>query len=109
MFEGQIDEGVFQPHRLLAAIDDVFLHRLGQAAAFLGHEGVEQLGDAFAVQRFIAHRPRDDLAHALHLVEAREVHQHGEAGEQLQAFGKAAEHGQGAGDVFVVIDAELCR
>jgi hypothetical protein len=40
--EGEVDEGVFQPHGLLAAIDDVFLHRLGQAAAFLD-EGVEQL------------------------------------------------------------------
>jgi hypothetical protein len=42
-------------------------------------EGVEQLDDAFAVQAFVAHRPADDLAHALHLVEAREVHQHREA------------------------------
>ncbi len=51
----------------------------------------------------------DDLAHALHLVEAREVHQHGEAGEQLQALGEAAEHGQRAGDVLVGVDAELLQ
>jgi hypothetical protein len=90
----------------LAAIDNVFLHRLGQAVAFLD-KGVEQLGDAFAVQAFIAHRPADDLPHALHLVEAREVHQHREAGEQLHPFGEAAEHGERAGDILVIIDAEL--
>ena len=106
MFEGEIDEGVFEAHRFLAAIDDVFLHRLGEAAAFF-HEGVEQAGDALAVERFVADGPGDDLAHALHLVEAREVHQHGEGGEELEPLGEAAEHGEGAGDVFVVLDAEL--
>ncbi len=59
------------------------------------------------VQRLVAHRPGDDLAHALHLVEAREVHQHGEAGEELHALGEAAEHGERAGDVLVIVDAEL--
>ena len=54
-------------------------------------------------------RPADDLAHALHLVEAREVHQHGEAGEQLQALGEAAEHGQRLGDILVGIDAEILQ
>ena len=49
---------------------------------------------------------RDDLAHALHLVEAREVHQHREAGEQLQPLGEAAEHGERLGDVLVGVDAE---
>jgi len=75
----------------------------------LAHEFVEQAGDAFAVQAFIADRPADDLAHALHLVEAREVHQHGEAGEELQPFGKAAEHGERAGDIFVRVDAEFLK
>jgi hypothetical protein len=69
-------------------------------------EGVEQAGDAFAVQAFVAHRPAHDLAHALHLVEAREVHQHGEAGEELQPFGEAAEHGERARDVLVRLHAE---
>src|SRR3546814_5235210 len=41
LFEGEVDEGILKPHRLLAAVDDVFLHRLGQAVAFLD-EGVEQ-------------------------------------------------------------------
>ena len=54
----------------------------------------------------VAHAPADDLAHALHLVEAREVHQHGEAGEQLQPLGEAAEHGERAGDILVGVDAE---
>ena len=48
----------------------------------------------------------DDLAHALHLVEAREVHQHREAGEQLEPLGEAAEHGQRARDILVGVDAE---
>ncbi len=47
-FEGEIDEIVFQTDNLLAAIDDVFPDRLGQAAT-LRAECVEQLGDAFAV------------------------------------------------------------
>src|SRR3546814_4821837 len=81
------------------------LDALGQAAAFLG-EGVEQLDDAFAVEAFVADRPADDLAHALHLVEAREVHQHREAGEELQALGKAAEHREGARDILVILDPE---
>jgi hypothetical protein len=33
------------------------------------------------VQAFVADRPGYDLPHALHLVEAWEVHQHGEGGE----------------------------
>ena len=69
-------------------------------------EGVEQAGDAFAMEALVADRPADDLAHALHLVEAREVHQHGEAGEQLQPLGEAAEHRQRAGDILVGVDAE---
>src|SRR3546814_17718404 len=62
--------------------------------------------DALAVQAFVADRPTDDLAHALHLVEAREVHQHREAGEELKPLGKAAEHREGARDILVVVDAE---
>ena len=54
-----------------------------------------------AVQGFVAHRPGDDLPHALHFVEAREVHQHGEGGEQLQAFGEGAEDRQGLGDIVL--------
>src|SRR3546814_6922693 len=45
LFEGEVDERILEPHRFLAGVDDVFLHRLGQAAPFLG-EGVEQLDDA---------------------------------------------------------------
>src|SRR3546814_751298 len=51
-------------------------------------------------------RSADDLAHALHLVEAREVHQHREAGEQLKPLGKAAEHRERARDILVAVDAE---
>jgi hypothetical protein len=108
MLEREVDERVLEPDGLLADVDDVVLDRLGQAVAFL-HEGVEQLDDAFAVEALVAHRPADDLAHALHLVEAREVHQHGEAGEQLQPLGEAAEHGQRLGDVLVGVDAEGAR
>ena len=79
-FEREVDEIIFQTDDLLTAIDNVFLHRFGEAAT-LGAEGVEELGDAFAMQRFVAHRPGYDLPHALHLVEAWEVHQHREGGE----------------------------
>lgn len=51
--EREVDEGIFQPHGLLAAVDDIVLDRLGQAVAFL-HEGVEHLDDALAVQAFVA-------------------------------------------------------
>ena len=80
----------------------------GEAVALL-HEGVEQLDDAFAMEALVADRPADDLAHALHLVEAREVHQHREAAEQLQPLGEAAEHGERLGDVLVGVDAELLK
>jgi hypothetical protein len=40
---------------------------------------------------FVAHRPGDNLAHALHLVEARKVQQDREAGEKLQALGEGEE------------------
>src|SRR3546814_16108670 len=35
-----------------------------------------------------------------------EVHQHREAGEELQALGKAAEHREGARDILVILDPE---
>ena len=104
--EGQIDEVVFETHGGLANIGDVVAHRLGQAAALLG-ESMEHLDDALAVQRFVADRPGDDLPHALHLVEARKVHQHGKAGEELHALGETAEHGQRARDVLVAVNAEV--
>jgi len=59
-----------------------------------------------AQKALVADAPRHDLAHALHLVEAREVHQHREAGEQLQPLGKAAEHRERPGDIGIVVDAE---
>ncbi len=58
------------------------------------------------MQALVADAPRHDLAHALHLVEAREVHQHREAGEELQPLGEAAEHRQRLGDILVGVDAE---
>ena len=85
---------------------DLALQLLGPHFRVLLDEGAEQLDDRIAVQRLVAHRPRHDLAHALHLVEAREVHQHREAGEQLQPLGEAAEHGERLGDVLVGVDAE---
>src|SRR3546814_14766107 len=59
-----------------------------------------------AVQALVAHRPAHDLAHALHLVEAREVHQHRKAGEELKPLGKAAEHCERLCDILVRINAE---
>ena len=103
--EGQVDETLLQPHHGLGDVDDVVAHRLGDRAG-LFVPGVIELGDAFAVQAFVAHRPGDDLAHAVHLVVAREVQQHGEAGEQRHAFGEGAEHGQRAGHVGAGADAE---
>ncbi len=103
--EGEVDKGVFEADGLLADVGDVVANDLGEALAF-GAEGVEELDDAFAVQAFVAHRPADNLAHALHLVEAREVHQHREAGEQLQPFGEAAEHRERAGDILIAVDPE---
>ena len=98
--EGEVDEGVLEVDRVVADVAYVLADRRGQAVA-LGAEGVEQAGDALAMQALVAHAPADDLAHPLHLVEAREVHQHREAGEQLQPLGEAAEHGERAGDVLV--------
>src|SRR3546814_1104571 len=83
LFEREVDERILEPHRLLASVDDIFLDGLRETAALLG-ERVEELDDTLAVEAFVADRPADDLAHALHLVEAREVHQHCEAREKLK-------------------------
>ena len=50
---------------------------------------------------------RTQIGIVLETGEAREVHQHGEAGEQLHAFGETAEHRQRARDILVIVDAEL--
>ncbi len=76
----ELDKLVFQADNRLAHIDDVVGDGLGHAARFFA-ERVIQFDHAFAMQAFIADRPGHDLAHALHLVEARKVHQHREAGE----------------------------
>src|SRR3546814_7521956 len=91
MFEGEIDERILQSHRLVAAIENIIADRPGQAVPFL-HERMEKPRDALAMQALVAHGPAHDLPHALHLVEAREVHQHGEAGEKLQSLGRSEEH-----------------
>src|SRR3546814_2608748 len=83
MFEGEIDERILQSHRLVAAIENIIADRPGQAVPFL-HERMEKPRDALAMQALVAHGPAHDLPHALHLVEAREVHQHGEAGERSE-------------------------
>ena len=51
-------------------------------------------------------RGGDDLAHALHLVEAWKVQQDGEAGEELQALGEGAEDGEGERDVLFGVAGE---
>jgi hypothetical protein len=105
LLESEIDERVLEIDRVVADVADRLPHRGRQAVALLG-EGVEQLGDALAMEALVADAPRDDLAHALHLVEAREIHQHREAGEELKPLGEAAEHGERLGDVLVGVDAE---
>src|SRR3546814_6988845 len=91
MFEGEIDERIFQAHRLVTAIENIIADRPGQAVPFL-HKCMEKPRDALTMQALVAHGPAHDLPHALHLVEAREVHQHGEAGEKIQSLGQAAAH-----------------
>src|SRR3546814_4830959 len=91
--------------RLVTAIENIIADRPGQAVPFL-HKCMEKPRDALTMQALVAHGPAHDLPHALHLVEAREVHQHGEAGEKLQSLGKADEHCQRAGDILVRNDAE---
>ena len=103
--EGQVDKAFLQLHHGLGDIDDVVAHRFGDAAGFLV-PGMVQLGDALAVQAFVAHRPGHDLSHAVHLVVAREVQQHGEAGEQRHAFGEGAEHGERPRHIGAGSDAE---
>ena len=68
---------------------------------------MEDADHALTVQALIPHRPGHDLPHALHLVEARKVHQHRERRKQLQAFGKCAEHRDRSQDVRIRLDAEL--
>ena len=58
------------------------------------------------MQALIAHRPTDDLAHAVHLVVPRKVQQHRETGEQRHALRESPEHGESAGHVGDRSDAE---
>ena len=58
------------------------------------------------MQRLVAHGPGDDLPHALHLVEAREVHEDGEGGEELQAFREGAKGGECLRDLGLGLDRE---
>ena len=81
-FKSQLDELVFQTHNRLAAVDDVILHRLREAARLVA-EGMKHADHRFTMQAFVTHRPRYDLAHALHFVLPREIQQHRKASEQL--------------------------
>ena len=83
------------------------------AAEFLGpdfrvflHEGAEQPDHGKAMQGFVAHRPAHDLAHALHLVEAREIHENREGSKKLQPFGEGAKSGQRLRDFGLIRNAE---
>ena len=105
--ERQVDEGILVVEHGFAGDIKLALEILVPDFRVLVDEGAEQLDDRGRVQAFVAHRPGDDLAHALHLVVTREVHQDREGGKQLQPFGERAEHRQGHGDVTVGRDPEL--
>src|SRR3546814_20681954 len=96
MFEGEIDERIFQAHRLVTAIENIIADRPGQAVSFL-HKCMEKPRDALTMKALVAHGPAHDLPPALHLVEAREVHQHDEAGEKLPSLRKAERSRVGEG------------
>ena len=83
------------------------------AAEFLGpdfwiflHKSAEQSDQGKAMQRFVAHRPAHDLAHALHLIEAREIHENREGSEKLQPFGEGTKSGERLRDFSLVRDTE---
>src|SRR3546814_21172785 len=90
--------------RLVTAIENIIADRPGQAVPFL-HKCMERPRDALTMQALVAHGPAHDLPHALHLIEAREVHQHSDACEKLQSIGTAAEQGPREGDFLVRIAA----
>ena len=89
-----------------AAEIQLALQLLGPDFRVFLHEGAEQLDDGQAVQRFVAHRPGNDLPHALHFTEAREIQQDGEGREQLQAFGEGTERCQSLGNLVLAVDPE---
>ena len=101
--EGEIDEGVLVVHDGGADDVDFAPQFLGPDLGIFLHEGAEQADDREAVQRLVAHRPGDDLAHALHFAEAREIQQDCEGREQLQPFGEGAEGRQRLGDLMLRI------
>ena len=70
-------------HHLIAGAIEVLLHLLIPDFGVFFDECAEQLHRGIGVQGFVARRPSHDLAHALHFIEAREIHQNGEAGKQL--------------------------
>ena len=106
-FEGEVDEGVLVLDDGDADLRQFALQGRRPDLRVLLHEGTEQPDDRQAVQRLVAHAPGHDLPHALHLVEAGEVHQDRKGGEQLQAFGEGAEGGEGLGDLGLAGDREV--
>ena len=90
----------------LADLREFAAETVGPDLGILLDEGAEEADDREAVERLVADRPGDDLAHALELAEAREVQEDGEGGEELQALGEGAEGGQGLGDLVPVGDRE---
>ena len=105
-FKRQINEGIFMIHNGGADQVKIAAQLLGPDFRVFLHEGAEQPDHGKAMQRFIAHRPAHDLAHALHLVEAREIHENREGSEKLQAFGEGTKGGQRLRDFGFVRNAE---
>src|SRR3546814_22227 len=56
MFEGEIDERIFQAHRLVTAIENIIADRPGQAVPFL-HKCMEKPRDALTMQDLVAPGP----------------------------------------------------
>ena len=104
-FKSQIDKGIFMRDHGLAGLIQVFFQLVIPNMRIFLNKGIEQLDRRIGVQRFITRRPGYDLAHAFHFIEAREIHQNGEAGKQLQPLGETAKYGQSFGNIFIRLNA----
>ena len=88
-------------HHGFAGLIQIFFQLIIPNMRVFLNESVEQFHRRIGVQRLVTRRPGYDLTHALHFIEAREIHQNGKAGKELQAFGEAAKYRQRFGNILI--------
>ena len=105
-FKGQVDKLIFHLHNSFAAIYNIISNGLSDASRFLC-KCMIKLDHTLTMQALVPDRPGHNLPHAFHLIQTREIHQHGKRGKELQPFRKAAKHRDCAGNIRLGVNAKL--